>query len=258
MNVKAYTNPAKPMFPSQIAAGFRTMISTSISAALVLALLSASAGAHEGDDPLLTQLLLEQLEARSGPELNTQVLKAEAWAGWDLHKFKVKVDVDAGQDSAAETELQGLYSRALAPFWDLQLGVRRDHKPNSAHTWGVLGLQGMAPYFIEVDAALFVDESGHGAARFSGAYDALLTQRLILSPSLELNFYTDNDPEAGTGSGLADAQAGLRLRFEIAREFAPYVGVHWRQQYGKTAIWAQGQNATSSAPEWVFGLRAWF
>ena len=227
-------------------------------------LVSSFANAHgdlmhdHGDNPLLTKVMLDKLELRDDHDEESRVIDAQAWIGKDLNKFWLKLDVEKSHGNTQTAEVQALYSRAIAPYWDLQLGVRHDTKPEPTANWGVIGFQGLAPYFFEVDAALFIGESGHSAARLSAEYDLLFTQRLILSPEVEVNLYGQNDPERMTGAGLSDVEAGLRLRYEIYREFAPYIGVNWERKFGSTADFAKNSGETSRDTEWVLGLRAWF
>ncbi|MES2822323.1 MAG: copper resistance protein B [Pseudomonadota bacterium] len=222
---------------------------------LPIALLSANCFSHENSDPLLTHLMLNQLEVS---EHNGSALEAQAWVGKDFHKLWLKTDVERRDSNTEDAEIQVLYSRALNPFWDLQMGARHDLKPTPDRTWGVLGVRGLAPYFFDLDAALFVSDSGHTAARFSVDYELLLTQRLILTPTIEINFYGQNDTETATGSGLSDAKTGLRLRYEIQREFAPYVGIQWQKKFGNTADFDKGTGDVVSDMELVVGLHAWF
>jgi copper resistance protein B len=175
-----------------------------------------------------------------------------------MHKLWLKAELERGDQGTESAELQALYSQAISPFWDLQAGVRRDDRPTPARDWLVLGVQGLAPYFFELEGAVFVGEQGRSAARIKAEYDLLFTQRLILSPSLEANAYGQNDPATGKGAGLADSRAGLRLRYEIYREFAPYVGVEWRRDYGNTAELTRATGQAASEHQWVLGLRAWF
>jgi copper resistance protein B len=154
--------------------------------------------------------------------------------------------------------LQALYSRAIAPYWDLQLGLRHDFQPSPSRSWGVIGIQGIAPYFFEVDTALFIGESGQTALRVEAEYELLFTQKLILTPEVELNFYGQDDKDLNIGSGLSDLEAGLRLRYEIRREFAPYIGVNWNKSFGNTADFASAEGEDTDDVQWVVGLRAWF
>jgi len=211
-----------------------------------------------GDNPVLTKVMLDQLESRDHGGEQSTAIDAQAWIGKDLNKFWLKVDAEKYDGEIQNAEVQALYSRAIAPYWDLQLGLRHDVKPKPTTNWGMIGFQGLTPYFFDVDAALFIGESGRIAARFSAEYDLLFTQRLILSPEIEFNFYGQNDSEKMTSSGLSDINAGLRLRYEIYREFAPYIGINWERKFGSTADFARTSGENISDTEWVLGLRAWF
>lgn len=225
---------------------------------LSLSAFTAQAIAHEDDDPLLARVILNQLETRDADGSNPSVLEGEAWIGHDLHKLWIKVDAQRVDGKTEELETQALFSRAIAPFWDIQAGLRRDTKPGPGRTWGVLGVQGLAPYEFDMSAALFVGDQGRTAARIRAEYELLFTQRLILTPEIEVNAYGQNDPETGTGSGLSDITAGLRLRYEIRREFAPYVGVNWEHKFGNTADFARASGEATRDTQLVLGLRAWF
>lgn len=227
---------------------------------LTATLLSAPALAEHGmnDDPLLTKVQLDQLEVRDADGDNPIVLEGQAWIGYDLNKFWLKADVESVDGHTQEAEVQALYSRAIAPYWDVQAGIRKDFQPAPDRSWAVLGLHGVMPYEFEVDAALFVGEGGRTALRLTVEYEFLLTQRLILTPEVEVNFYGQNDEDVGVGSGLSDTEAGLRLRYEIRREFAPYIGVNWSRKYGNTADFARAEGEDTNDWQWVVGIRAWF
>lgn len=211
-------------------------------------------GHDHGADPLLAKVMIDQLETGE----TSDQLDAQLWLGKDFNKLWLKTEVER-QDSAIETtELQALYSRAISPYWDLQMGWRHDQRPEPTRDWGVLGVQGLAPYFFEVEAAVFLGEQGRSAAHIKASYDLLLTQRLILSPELELNAYGQTDTATGAGAGLADSKTGLRLRYEVYRELAPYLGIEWRNDYGDTATLDRQRGETTHGHQWVLGLRAWF
>ena len=217
---------------------------------------SALAGGK--DDPLLGKVMIDQLEVRDADENNPVVLAAQGWLGKDLQKLWLKTDVERVNGGTEEVELQALYSQAIAPFWNVQVGVRQDFQPTPSRTWAVIGLQGLAPYFFEIDTALFVGESGRTALRLDAEYELLFTQRLILTPEIEVNFYGQNDADLGIGSGLSDIEAGLRLRYEIRREFGPYIGVNWNKSFGNTADFARSAGEEIDDLQWVIGVRAWF
>ncbi len=210
------------------------------------------------DDPVLTMVKIDQLEVRSTDGPDPIVLEGEMWIGKDLNKFWLKAEVERVDNETEEAELQALYSRAVAPYWDLQVGLRRDFRPEPKRDWAVFGVKGLAPYFFEVDAALFVGESGRTAARFEAEYEFLFTQRVILSPEIEINLYGKDDPEIGIGSGLSNIQAGLRLRYEIRREFAPYIGINWTRKFGQTADYARAGGEDIKDTQIVAGIRLWF
>ncbi|GAB4336757.1 MAG: hypothetical protein Kow0089_07400 [Desulfobulbaceae bacterium] len=225
----------------------------------VLLLLPVTApGAGMEDDPLLTMLMVDQLEIRAGDGKDPLAWEAEGWVGHDLHKLWLKTDGEYLDGEVEEAQLQVLYSRAIAPFWDAQIGWRRDLRPKPERDWLALGVKGLAPYFFDVDAALFVGEAGRSALRVQVEYEFMFTQKLILVPEVELNLYGRDDPATGTGSGLSDLSAGLRLRYEIRREFAPYLGVNWTRLYGDTADYARAEGADDEDFRVVLGISAWY
>ena len=229
-------------------------------AVIVPVLLGSAAPALAGvnDDPSVTMVLINQLEVSNADESNPWVLNGQAWVGQDLKKLWFKAEVENADSKIEEAEIQALYSQAVAPFWDFQIGLRQDYQPDSNRTWGVIGLQGLAPYFFEIDSALFIGESGRTALRLGVEYELLFTQRLILTPEIEVNFYGQNDSEFGIGSGLSDVEAGLRLRYEIRREFAPYIGVNWSKSFGNTAGFSRNEGKDIEDLQWVIGVHAWF
>lgn len=217
-----------------------------------------NARASAEDDPLLLMGILDQLEVRDTSGDNTLSWSAQGWMGKDLRKLWFKAEGERAGGETDEAEVQFLYSKAFARYWDLQFGVRHDFEPSPSRSWAVIGVQGLAPYFFETDIALFVGDSGRTALRFESEYELLLTQRLILTPDIEVNFYGQDDVDIGIGSGLSDLELGLRLRYEIRREFAPYIGVNWSKLFGKTKDFATIAGDSTSEAQLVIGLRAWF
>lgn len=237
----------------------KKIITSAIAVNFLFPAILASAEEHmhdHGNDPLVTKVMFDQLELHNADGANPLIVEAQAWMGKDLNKFWLKTDIEKRNGVFEEAEVQALYSRAIAPYWDLQMGIRQDIKPSPTRTWGVLGVQGLAPYFFEVDAALFVGESGKTALRVKAEYELLFTQKLILSPEIEANLYGQNDWE--TGAGLSDITAGVRLRYEIKREFAPYIGVSWNRQFSNTANLAKAEGKTVKDTTIVAGVRMWF
>lgn len=226
---------------------------------LLPAALASPARAMDKDDPLLAMLKVDQLEYRQADKGDdATVLAADAWIGQDLNKLVVKTDLERSDGETEEAELQLLYSRAISPFWDAQVGVRKDFEPTPERSWAVFGFTGLAPYLFESEAMFYVGESGRTALQLSLEYELLFTQKLILSPELELNFYGHNDEDTGVGSGLSDVEFGLRLRYEFHRQFAPYIGVNWTGMYGQTADYAREEGEEVRDWQWVAGIRAWF
>ncbi len=221
-------------------------------------LLPVSARADAEDDPLLIKIMMDQLEKRGSGVGSEDAWDVEGWIGKDLTKLWIKTNGKRAFGKTEDGELQILYSKAVSTFWDFQTGIRHDFEPSPSRSWWAIGLKGLAPYFFEIDTALFIGESGHTALRAEAEYELLLTQRLVLTPEIEINLFSRDDPATGTGSGLSDIEAGLRLRYEIRREFAPYIGVNWSRLYGKTADFAQAAGESSSDTQFTIGLRAWF
>lgn len=211
-----------------------------------------------GDEHNFASLLVDRLEFVQGRDNASMAYDAQAWFGRDYDRavLKAEGEVDGGRIEAARTEL--LWGHAAASFWDLQLGLRYDSGLGADRSWLAFGVQGLAPYWFEVDAAAYIGENGRSALRLESEYELLLTQKLILQPRIEANFYGKSDPANEIGSGLSNASIGLRLRYEIKREFAPYVGVQWVRKFGGTADFARADGERTRDTQWVAGLRVWF
>lgn len=215
-------------------------------------------GMEMADDATFFQVLAEQLEvARSNGE-NGFNWEAEAWYGDDYNKLWLKSEGDGRTGDLESTRSEALWDRIFATFWSTQLGLRHDTGPGDAQDWLAVGVQGLAPYWFHTEATAYLGESGALAARVEVRYELLFTQRLILQPTLEANLYSEDDAERRIGAGLSAAEAGLRLRYEITRQFAPYVGVAWGRRFGKTADFARRAGEEASDTEAVAGFRLWF
>ncbi|WP_439859858.1 copper resistance protein B [Pseudomonas sp. MBLB4136] len=214
---------------------------------------------HAVHDKMLSWFLLfDQLEYQNADEGSVLSWDASAWVGGDIDRLWLRSEGERTNGMTEEAELQALWGHAIGPWWELVGGLRQDFKPGPAQTWGAFGIQGMPLYGLEVEATGFVGEQGQSALRLEGEYDMLLTNRLILQPTAELNFYGRNDHERGVGSGLASSEVGLRLRYEIRREFAPYIGVTWNRAYGNTADLVREEGGDVSEARLVAGIRMWF
>lgn len=191
---------------------------------------------------------------------DSAVWELQGWLGYDYDKLWLKSEgeYDTQANRTERSEVQALYSRAIAPFWDLQAGLRRDDAGSEARTYGVIGLMGLAPYWFELDAAAFVSEQGKLSARLEAEYELRFTQKLLLQPRLELNYSFADDAQMRIGEGPGKASFGLRLRYEIRREFAPYLGVEWERAYGATAALLRAAGDEREHLRVVAGLRFWY
>lgn len=185
--------------------------------------------------------------------------EGEAWFGGDINRFVFKYEGEGEfRGPLDDLELSGLYSRAISPYWNLQAGIRYDVKPDPSRTYAVIAIEGLAPYWFEVTASAFVSNKGEVRGRIEGYYDLRITQKLILQPRLEANFSAQSIPELGVGPGLNNLELGARLRYEIKKEIAPYIGFEWVRQFGDSARFTRANGGQVSDPHFVMGLRIWF
>ncbi|MCY0916213.1 copper resistance protein B [Massilia antarctica] len=215
-------------------------------------------GMDMADDTIYSQVLIDRVEMFRSSGNHGQALDAQAWIGGDVDKLWFKIDGEREEGKLGATRTEALWNHAIATYWGLQTGVRHDFGDGPGRTWAALGVQGLAPYWFEVQATAYVGQGGRTALRFEPEYDLLLTQRLILQPNMKVNLYGKNDPERGIGSGLSDMEAGLRLRYEFSRKFAPYVGVVYNRKFGDTASFARAVGKPASETRLVGGVRVWF
>jgi len=204
------------------------------------------------DNPLLYTLNINNFEKQTNDTQNIS-WDTFAWIGYDVNKLYIYSTGDKPNNDTQSSENQLLFSHAIQPYWDIQIGVDYDKVNTSSKTWGVLALQGLAPYYFNTKAALLIGENGNVGLRIDLEYDALLTQRLILTPSFASDFYTQDTPNLALGSGLSNLTIGARLRYEIRREFAPYLGVEWTKNFANTYKY-DSLNETYI----TIGLKAWF
>lgn len=210
-------------------------------------------------------LLVDQLEYRIKHNTdNTARWDAQGWYGGDYNRLWVKTEGEwrTGGERGGEAEIQTLYSRLIAPFWDLQAGLRYDQFSGEgfdrSRGFAVIGLQGLAPYRFELEPALFISQDGDVSARITATYEILFTQRLILQPRLDLDAAAQSAEKFGVGEGLNSLGLGLRLRYEIRREFAPYIGVQWVQRFGETADISRRDAGSAADIAVVVGVRLWY
>lgn len=204
-----------------------------------------------------SKLLIDRLEYAAQRGQNGYAWEGEAWYGGDYNRLWIKSEGEGGK-SLESAEVQALWSHALDPWFNLQTGIRYDFRPKPDRAHLVVGVQGLAPYLFEVDAALFLSDRGDLSARLEAEYDQRLTNRLILQPRAEVNVSAQDVRSIGLGSGLSSIEAGVRLRYEFVPEFAPYLGVEYERSIGKIADFARISGEDVGGWKFVAGLRAWF
>ena len=209
------------------------------------------------DQHIFYHVLFDQLEGRFG-DLSSFRWQGEAWAGTDEHRLWLKSEGELTNGTLSDGIQQLFYSRPISSFFDAQIGGRYDLDSRPGRGWGAFGIQGLAPLFFKVAVTGYVSGDGHLAARLEGSYDLLLTQRLILQPQLEMNFYAKDDPARLVGNGLSSIDAGLRLRYEFSRKFAPYIAVVYQGVFGVTAAYAWSEGEPLNQVRFAVGLRTWF
>ena len=198
---------------------------------------------------------LERADTANGP---ATAWKFSAWAGGDIDRFLLRSEGERAHGGLEPSDAEMLWSHAVEPYWDTTLGARHDFGPGPDRNWAAFGVQGLAPYWFEVEATAYVGDAGRTALRLEVEYELSLTQRLILQPRFELNAYGKDDPAARIGSGLSDAEFGLRLRYEIRREFAPYIGIEQSRRFGRSADFMRAAGLDAEDTYWVVGLRVWY
>lgn len=205
------------------------------------------------------KVLIDQAEVKIRNGSDGYAWDGQAWYGGDINKLWIKTEGEgAFREEIEKAEVQALWSRAIDPWFDLQLGVRHDLRPDPERTHLVVGVQGLAPYWFEVDGAVFLSNKGDVTARFEGEYDLRVTQKLILQPRAEFDLALQDVPEIGVGSGLSTAEIGARLRYEIVPQFAPYIGVEHERAFGDTADFRRAAGEEAGGFSFLVGLRAWF
>lgn len=203
-------------------------------------------------------VLADQLEWQKNNDPGGFSWDVSGWAGGDINRLWLRSEGETTRGKAESAEVQALWGHALTPWWDVVAGARQDFRPGKPQTWLAAGFQGMALYNFESELTAFAGEQGRTALRLEAEYDVLLTNRLILQPSFEANIYGKDDEARETGKGLSSTELALRLRYEVKREFAPYVGVSWSHLYGNTADMAAREGEKDNEVRFLLGARMWF
>ena len=220
---------------------------------------AAFTGGHAAhDDGIHAFFLLDRLEATDGDHGRGQAWEVLAWIGKDIDKLWLRSEGERVEGRTENADVELLYGRAISPWWDLVAGLRHDFQPGEAQNHAAIGVIGMSPYKFEIEATAYLGESGDLSARLEAEYDTLLTNRLILQWLAEAELHGEDDPARGVGSGLSTIEAGLRLRYEIRREFAPYVGLVRERAFGGTADVRREHGEPVDDTLVVVGVRIWF
>jgi len=210
------------------------------------------------EDPLNKLVLLDRLESQNASGGDVLAWNLESWVGRDLDKLWIRSEGDRQSSDTERAELELLYGRGLWPWWELVAGTRIDFAPGGDQSWAAVGVRGLTPYRFDVEATAYLGSGGRAALRLEATYELLVTNRLILEPLLELNWHGQTDTARAIGAGLSDGELGLRLRYEVRREIAPYVGLVRDRSFGRTADLARAAGHDPDDTRLVAGVRLWF
>ena len=202
-------------------------------------------------------LLIDQLEYANGYNGNGPMWEAQAWYGNDDNKLWLRSEGEGSQGRLDDGDIEALWNHPFSAFWSTQLGFRHDLGVGPQHNWAAFGIQGMAPYWVDLEATAYASDSGRLAARVRAEYELRFTQRLVLQPEFEVNLYDKDDPAHRIGGDISNAQFGLRLRYEISKQFAPYVGLVWTRRFGAIASFSPEAQTPIFDRQFVAGVRIW-
>ena len=211
------------------------------------------------DNEIFAHVLFNEFESRSNGAGNQFRWDGEGWIGTDWNRLWVKSEGFADSAGMSDGDHEVLYDRPIphTRYFDAQAGIRADLDSDPSRVWGAVGIEGLAPYSFELAPTFYFRNDGHLAGRIDADYDIYLSQRLILQPQAEVNFYSEDDPARQIGSGFSDLDAGLRLRYTISRKFSPYIGYTYAGKYGGSADYTRAVGERTATPSFVFGVRIW-
>jgi len=210
------------------------------------------------EDPFDYSVRVDELETQQADGDDPLTWNARAWLGRSFDKLVIRTEGEQRGSDTDRAELELLWSHTVARWWEVVVGARTDFQPTPSRTWAAFGVQGIAPYRFDIEATAYLADGGDSAARLEATYELLITQRWVLEPRLDLDWYGQDDPARGVASGLARGEGGLRLRYEIRREIAPYVGLVRERKFGGTADLASAAGEHPDDTRWVIGLRLRF
>jgi copper resistance protein B len=209
------------------------------------------------DRRITTHVLFDQLEWQGGDEGGISI-DNKTWIGGDINRLWLRAEGESSAGRPENAQAHAMFGRSIARWWDLIAGIRQDFQPGASQAWLAFGIQGLAPQWFEVEATGYVGRAGRTHVRFEVEYELLITNRLVLQPLIEAEIYGKDDPQRGIGAGLSSIDAGLRLRYEVRREFAPYAGVVWHRAFFGSADYARDDGESVATTRAVVGLRTWF
>jgi copper resistance protein B len=210
------------------------------------------------EDPFNHSVVFDRFETRDAEGGDVGAWDMNAWFGRAFDRLAIRSEGERTPEGTDQADVELLWAHTFARWWDFVAGARADFEPSPTQTWGAIGVQGLAPYRFELEGTVYLGDGGDAAARFAAEYELLITQRLILQPRVELNWYGQEDAARGIGAGLATSEAGLRLRYELRREIAPYLGIVREHKHGGTEELAQLAGQDPNDTRWVLGIRARF
>ncbi len=210
------------------------------------------------DNALHAFVLFDELEWQAIEGGGGLTWDAKGWVGRDRDRLWFRTEGQAEDGRLGDAEAHLLYGRAFARWWEVVVGLRQDVRPGPSQSWLAFGVQGLAAYWFDIEATVYLSNAGQTAARLEAEYELLLTNRLVLQPLIEVDLYGKSNAARGIGAGVSDVDVGLRMRYEFRREFAPYVGVTWTRTFGKTTDFAEAAGETAAGLRFVAGLRLWY
>jgi len=226
---------------------------------MLIAANPAGADMAMNDNPVIVQSYVKALEYRAGSGENSiDWENAELRIGTDLNKLALRSSGEWSDGEVHHADLSILYSRAVSAYWNLQAGWKRDIRPKPHRDWFTVGLSGISPYHFDSEIFISVGRDGNMNLYLEAEKEILVTQRIILAPAFTMDVYNKDDPEYGIGSGVSETEIGLRLRYAIRKNFLPYIGINWVQQYGDTAELSRLSGDKTSDTRWVFGFKGWY
>ncbi len=209
------------------------------------------------DDSVHFFVLFDQIEWQGGGGNRRGSWDTKGWVGRDINRLWFRTEGEFERDRLVGSQAHVLYGRAISPWWEVVAGIRQDVRPGPAQTWAAVGIQGLAPFWFDVEATAYLGASGRTHFRIETEYELLLTNRLVAQPLVEVEIYGKDDPTHGFAAGLSTGDIGLRLRYEIRRELAPYVGVTWQRKFFGTADLAKAEGEPVGQTRLVIGVRLW-